>query len=228
MGPSKAAVVADRLIQQFNPTTIVNIGIAGSMEDGVLVGDVIVAEQTDAYLESSKAVENAGHNGFDFKLSGDPYKSSPDYIAHARNLEFAYPMSAQNWANICAQSLEDLIDESIRSKLFSKGLARQKPQIYIGNIASGSIVGGTSFFVNWLKNSRDRKYLALEMESAGVMTAAHTRSISTLIIRGISDYCDKRKKSLDRIGNGGLRRYAMGNAIALFWVLMDLQLIRHR
>ena len=88
------------------------------------------------------------------------------------------------------------------------------------------MVGRTTFFVDWLKNRRDRKYLALEMESAGIMTAAHTRATSTLIIRGISDYCDDRKKELDKIGNGVLRRYAMSNAIALLWTLIDLSLVK--
>ncbi len=63
------------------------------------------------------------------------------------------------------------------------------------------------------------------MESAGVLNAAHKRAVSSLIIRGISDYSDDRKEKLDEIGRGTFRRYAMNNALALLWLLMDLQLI---
>ncbi len=48
----------------------------------------------------------------------------------------------------------------------------------------------------------DRRFAALEMEGAGVACAADTRQPATpfLIIRGISDYWDERKKTLDRTG----------------------------
>ena len=43
----------------------------------------------------------------------------------------------------------------------------------------------------------------------------------TLIIRGISDYGDKRKKQLDKVGEGALRRYAMRNATRLLFQLLE-------
>ena len=45
-----------------------------------------------------------------------------------------------------------------------------------------------------------RSLIAIEIESAGVLTAAHIRPTKTLVIRGISDYSNHRKKQLDRIG----------------------------
>jgi nucleoside phosphorylase len=56
MGLSRAALVGDRLIAEFSPRTIVNIGLAGSMDADALVGDVIVAEQSDDYLAAAKAI----------------------------------------------------------------------------------------------------------------------------------------------------------------------------
>ena len=87
MGPTDAGMVGDRLIAQFNPGTIVSIGIAGSMDKDVLVGDVVVADQTDEYLASSKAIETEDKQGWDFQYSGNPYKSDPAYVAHAVNLK---------------------------------------------------------------------------------------------------------------------------------------------
>lgn len=226
MGTSKAALVGDRLIQQFKPGTIMNIGIAASMDRYVRVGDIVIAAQVDEYLHSAKAIADSNSITFQFQLSGDPYKSSPDYVSHARNLEFAYVEATQNWHSGCLKQLAELMAVGKRDELLKKDLIRAKPQIHVGNIASGQIVGATEIFIRWLKENRDRKYLALEMEAAGVMSAAHTRSTPNLVIRGISDYGDDRKEELDQIDEGVLRRYAMNNVITLLWTFIDLQLIR--
>ena len=100
------------------------------------------------------------------------------------------------------------------------------PGIHTGHIASGPIVGATNQFVQWLKEKRDRKLVALEMESVGVMNAAHKRAYQfTNYSRNFSDYSDERKTKLDEISGGALRRYAMNNALALLWVLMDLRFL---
>ena len=78
-------------------------------------------------------------------------------------------------------------------------------------------------FVRWVKR-KDRKCLALDMESGGVLAAIYEKAgpARSLVLRGISDYGDDRKQELDRIGEGGLRRYAMCNAIRLLWRLLGV------
>ncbi len=229
MGTGKAALIGDRLMHQYRPRTIVNIGIAGSMDDEVLVGDVLVAEQADDYFYAARAVAGKGEHNFDFRLSGDPYKSSLSHVNHAKHLRYAHPLAAKTWFNVCSHRLIESLDKDAREKILGANLIRATPEIQIGNIASGPIVGTSDAFVDWLKQQRDRKYLALEMEAAGVLSAAHARSSTeTLIIRGISDYSDARKQELDRIGERALRRYAMNNAIDLLWTYLDLRLISSR
>ena len=225
MGPTDAGMVGDRLIAQFNPVTIVSIGIAGSMDKDVLVGDVVVADQTDEYLASSKAIETKDKQDWDFQFSGNPYKSDPAYVAHAMHLKYAHTGATQNWEDLCKRKLLEWLGSVSTEDLMSEHLIGKVPGIHTGHIASGPIVGAANQFVQRLKERRDRKFLALEMESAGVLNAAHKRAVSSLIIRGISDYSDERKTKLDEIGSGALRRYAMNNALALLWVLMDLRLI---
>ena len=84
-------------------------------------------------------------------------------------------------------------------------------------------MGGSVAFKTWLKH-RDRSYLALEMESMGVLSAIYkaTPATGSLVLRGVSDYGDERKKELDAIGKGSLRQYAMHNALQLLWKLMEL------
>lgn len=225
MGPTDAVVVADRLIAQFNPETIVSIGIAGSMDQAILVGDIVVADQTDEYLATSKAIETTDKNDWDIQFSGNPYKSDPAYVAHAANLRYAHVEVAQGWESMSKRKLLEWIGTISTEDLIRQHLIGDVPRIHTGHIASGHIVGAANQFVQWLKERRDRKFLALEMESVGVLNAAHKRAVSSLIIRGISDYSDERKKTLDELGRGALRRYAMNNALALLWVLMDLRLI---
>ncbi len=225
MGPTDAGMVGDRLIAQFNPTTIVSIGIAGSMDKDVLAGDVVVADQTDEYLASSKALEAKDKQDWDIQFSGNPYKSDPAYVAHAMHLKYAHTGAARNWEDSSWRKLSEWIGSVSTEALISQRLIGKVPGIHTGHIASGPIVGAANQFVQWLKERRDRKFLALEMESGGVLNAAHKRAVSSLIIRGISDYSDERKTKLDEIGRGALRRYAMNNALALLWVLMDLRLI---
>ena len=58
-----------------------------------------------------------------------------------------------------------------------------------------------------------------------MLLAAQTRTMPkrALAIRGISDLGDDRKKELDAIEDGLLRRYAMRNAVRLLWALMDAE-----
>jgi len=225
MGPTDAGITGDRLIAQFNPTLIVSIGIAGSMDKDVLVGNVVVADQTDEYLASSKATATKDKQDWDVQFSGNPYKSDPAYVAHATNLKYANQDATRNWQRAGKEKLQEWIGLDSSNELVHEHLIGDVPEIHTGHIASGPIVGAANQFVQWLKEKHDRKLLALEMESVGVLNAAHKRAVSSLIIRGISDYSDERKSKVDEIGAGALRRYAMNNALRLLWVLMDLQLI---
>lgn len=225
MGPELAALAGDRLIHKFKPAAIVNIGIAGSTDKDVYLGDIVVAEQTDNYLHSAKAIDNEDLFTFNFELSGDPYKTSPQYLNHVRHLRYAYPVDFDNWVCGCVNTKIDLLNEDDSSLLVEKDILREKPELHTGHIASGSIVGASKYFKKWLLDKRDRKYLAIEMESSGVLCAAYTRAIHTLVIRGISDTGNEMKAELDQIDKGAVRRYAMINATKFLWILLDLNFL---
>ena len=97
-----------------------------------------------------------------------------------------------------------------------------------GHLASGPTVGAAPAFKDWLK-TRDRKYLALEMETGGLMAAVYEQADPkrTLILRGISDDGDEHKEELDKMGEGAFRRYAMHNAIQLLWRFFDAGILPH-
>ena len=89
------------------------------------------------------------------------------------------------------------------------------------------LVGAAQELTHWLRSSRDRNLKALDMESAGLVASAFKRVNPTrpLVLRGISDYGDERKATLDSLGEGSLRRLAMHNATALLWTLLRTRVL---
>jgi len=222
MGAIKASLATDRFISKWNPQTIIMLGIAASLSDDASVGDVIVASQVDAYLENAKAVPAANQDGYTFKLSGEVYRSSADLLQSVRNFEFAHRKLFLAWQQQCKDELERLLSQDHLETSLASGLLCSHVKLIDGHVASGPAVGATRTFTDWLKE-RDRKYLALEMEAAGLMAAVyeHANPKKTMVIRAISDYGDERKTELDKKGEGIFRRYAIRNSIQLLLSFLD-------
>jgi nucleoside phosphorylase len=220
MGHSKAGLAAQKLIHDYKPHTLVILGLAASLSADIKLGDAVVADVVDAYMENSRA---EGQDAFVLKFGGEPYRSSADWVKHALNFRFAFRENFKSWQEQSATELLRVIpDEGHLLKLVADGTIRERVDIFIGHLASGSTVGASTAFTAWLKG-RDRKYIALEMESAGVMAAAWdaVRPVQTLVLRAISDFGDERKAALDQINGGAFRRYAIRNAIHLLWHFLD-------
>jgi nucleoside phosphorylase/HEAT repeat protein len=228
VGANKAGLITQRLITDWEPNTLVMMGIAASLDKDVRLGDVVVASQVDAYLENSKAVKADAYDGFSFTLGGEVYRNTANLINYVRNFEFVHANSFRSWLQSCSKELRELVDGEVLGDLVSKGLVREPVQLFDGHLASGSTVGAAEAFTRWLK-TRDRKYLALEMEAAGLMSAVYESTLikETLILRGISDYGDERKAELDAVKGGGLRRYAMRNVLGLLWNFFELKAFPH-
>jgi nucleoside phosphorylase len=200
------------------------LGIAAGSHSDVRVGDVVIASQVDNYLDSAKAQPGQAPGAFEFSLGGKAYQADFDFLTQVRNFEFVQLQAFTHWHQASARDLTELVPkEKVRTALVEKGLVRGTPSMMDAHLASGPVVGAAQQFTEWLRKSRDRNLKALEMESAGLMDAAMKRvePARTLIIRGISDYGDQRKKQLDKVGEGALRRYAMRNATRLLFQLME-------
>jgi uncharacterized protein YjbI with pentapeptide repeats/nucleoside phosphorylase len=227
MGATDAALASSDLMHLFNPTTIVSIGIAGSLDKDVKVGDAIVAENAIDFIRAAKAIDAIENGGdFDLELAPDSYRATPKYTRLAKNLAFAYSQANEEWLTRARHNCENLVEDTKREELVRKGLIEKQPKLHTGSIATSPWVVATQRSVEWLRRRVDRKCLAVEMEATGVMKVASHRSASTLIIKGVSDYSDERKSELDRTGGGALRRSAMSHAVALLWPLMDDNLIQ--
>ena len=219
MGPTQTSLATQRLGHLYNPDTVVMLGIAGGISTDVRLGDVVVASQVEAYLENSKAV---GKDEFSFEVSGEAYRPTASLVTFSANFPFAHGAEFQRWQQRCAEVLTSLFpNQEYLDLLITRDLIRTTPHLICGHIASGPTVGAAESFITWLK-IKNRKYIALEMEAAGLLAAVHeeVNPRRTLVIRAISDYGDERKSELDKTNAGAFRKYAIRNAIALLWTFL--------
>ncbi len=228
MGAVKAGLLTQRLISQWKPRTLVMLGIAAALSKDVHIGDVVIASQVDAYMENAKAIPAKGRNRYVFEFSGEVYRSSSDLLHAVRNFEFVHGNLFQDWRVHCERELQQLVPKESLEQLIASKRLRDQVQMVDGHLASGPTVGAAPAFKDWLK-TRDRKYLALEMEAAGLMAAVYDQADPEriLVLRAISDDGDERKEDLDKMGEGAFRRYAMHNAIRLLWRFFDAGILPH-
>lgn len=214
MGGENASIQTSKLLATYNCSIIINIGIAGALNKDVNVGDIVIADQVESYQKVSKAVQKKDNTTFKLELSGESFKSTRKIVEEIDRLEFQFSKNYIAWKDECSKYLNSILDNDIITELLEKKLILPSPIAQKGHVASGDTVASSQEFVKLLK-TKDRKYLAIEMEAGGVLNTIEKlfSEVNSLIIRGISDLADERKEELDQIGDGALREYAMHNAV---------------
>jgi nucleoside phosphorylase len=232
MGPTQTGLAAQTLGTLYDPDTFVMLGIAAGISTDVRLGDVVIASQVEAYMENSKAVgkENPSETtaeGFSFEISGETYRTTASLVTFSQHFPFVHGPEFQRWQGVCASELSTLFpNQDSLDELLAKDAIRKSPHLLSGHIASGPTVGAAESFIRWLK-TKNRKYLALEMEAAGLLAAVNEEANPkrTLVIRAVSDYGDDRKGELDKTNSGAFRRYAIRNAISLLWTFLEANVL---
>jgi len=220
-GAIRALQATRDLIDEYSPSIIVNIGIAGSIDSDILLCDVIVGTQITDYLHDSKATTTG--ETWEFQLSGDPYPIAFGLLTQALNFEFEYPAAYKQWITHASVFETDILKPELKIELVNKGAIRNYPDSIEAKIASGPTVGASVAFSKWLQAKCDRSYKVLEMESAGVAAATTLTAspVPTLVIRGISDFGDERKNDLENESGGTIRTVAMANATYFLMALLE-------
>jgi nucleoside phosphorylase len=222
MGPTRTGVIAEKMLGAWRPSTVVMLGIAGGIHKDIHLGDVVIATQVNNYLEGAKAVDRAV--SAPFERSSDSFQATAQLADRVRNFEFSHAAAYATWQQRTQTRAAALPPKAL--ELVREGLLRHNAETREGHIASGPVVVGSTTFASWIKEA-DRSCLAVEMEAAGMMIAAHLDpgKVNTLVLRGISDFADERKSLLDQIGGGALRTLAMRNAVSFFWALLESGLL---
>ncbi|MBD3211383.1 MAG: hypothetical protein GF311_02155 [Candidatus Lokiarchaeota archaeon] len=217
-GINRTIHLIDVALSYFNVDMIVMIGIAGGIGDDLKLGDLIIPETVIEYEADSKAVEDENMK--------KPYlvERSPKHWSINDNiLNFI-----RNFSNIekeLYKNYQDQVKKFVSSLTLEENLmvhVTTDPKYLTNKLLSGNIVGTATEFINEIK-SIDRKIIGIEMEAAGALRAASELStnVPTLIIRGISDFADDRKKEFDNIQKGIFRELAARNASLFFLTIIQ-------
>ena len=157
------------------------------------------------------------------EYSGNNWRIQNALIECIRHFEFSEQKSIYNdWRINIAENYN-----FSTFKTYKKNNASAEPNYFIGHIASSNtVVASTSYKIEL--RGIDRKFLAVEMEAAGVARACQDRKkpVPFLMIRGISDFSDERKKILDKVQKGIFREYAMYSAIKFFLSLVKIRCMK--
>ncbi len=211
MGGIRTSTAVAHLFGAWDVTTVCIVGLAGSMDSDVMLGDLVIATTIDNYLESGKVL---GDDTPLLSLSGDVYRASESIVARTRTWQFSHLQSFEGWQRETRQHRS----EALGATGAAEDHLRSEPMIWHGHLASGPIVVDSAVFRRRLLERRDRKFLAVEMESGGLAVAVHVLKPTSniLVVRGISDDAQD-KAEIDRAWAGSIRAYAMRNAVSLLW-----------
>lgn len=219
MGNNSAAVAAASLLSEFSQIEdILLVGIAGGIpnldaaraktkcDDHVRKGDLVISDQVLQY-DMIKLEEDKQEN-----RSKSPQPSAR-LIAAVNKLDQETSVGQHKWEKyLVGNSLPKNWKRPRRDHLYNFEFDEHQgfritetkiqhprqdrrrggyPYVHRGTIGSANIL---------LKNSRVRdalkkahKIRAIEMEGSGIADAAWTFNVGYLIVRGICDYCDRKK-----------------------------------
>jgi nucleoside phosphorylase len=213
IGPLPTLQATMRLLVYADIKLLLLLGVAGSLDADVRIGDVVIADDINEYMARAKAVPSS--QGFEMCHSGRHTRLDFRMREALTHFDLSGSPALERWRS---QNSEDYALIAFPEKTT---LCNPVPQIHIGPIASGDIVGSASAFVAALKRI-DRKFIAIDMEAAGIAKAATERltPVPFLVIRGISDSGDEQKGIRDGQGAGVWRRYSTRNALRLLKALL--------
>jgi len=199
-GNQAAAALTGQAIDAFNPNLVLFVGVAGSLVESVSLGDVVAATRVDTY-----------HGG---KVVARRFLARPVTWPAAWRLDQAARQVRREgrWVTRLTEP------------------PSPPPEVHLKPILAGEVVLDS-------RESRLYKFLrehyndavAVEMEGAGLATAAHASgAVPAMIVRGISDLAGGAKAATDAVGwQPQAARHAAAFAIELL-VALDPETLPRR
>lgn len=210
MGRTNAAVAAAAALNEFHVGLIISLGIAGGLSGDLHLGDVCYSGGIIDVLDNIKTVD-AAHGAIDQAFSPTHYSTDTE-ITVALNLIRVMPGLRKIY-------MQWQIDREAHANallpiaIVGRGGIKEtigKPATKNGAIACGTVSKSDQY--NEKLFDIDRKILAIDTESGGIFSEARRAQTSALTIRGISDYADGSKNSLEVDTGGKIRLIAASNA----------------
>lgn len=219
-GNNQSALTTTRLAYEFeNLSHVILCGMAGGApnpnkpEQDVHRGDVVVS--TEGVFQYD-FVKEYGPWDINPEMIEKRVNCSPALVAVANRLKFAWGIRKKpKWPTYASDGLKLIKTQSFMQKFerptsidvlyeFDEESKRGKPVERVTDRANGvprvffAAIGSAN---RVLRNHIRRDYLrdnwgilAIEMEAAGVATAAETLDLQYIVVKGIADYCDPEKE----------------------------------
>jgi nucleoside phosphorylase len=192
-GNVSAATMATELTSSLHPRLVVMVGIAAGMRGKCLIGDVVLSERVTAY-ESAAIVAHGGVCGWlrrSLGLRATRLEPRPEMyrLAHAIEQDvtaYLAPMDALTSrlaVSLSALGVSAPTGDDIASKV----------QPRLATIASGEKLLRDPSVLAGLRGELHGRIELGEMEAAGIAEACRRLRTDFLIVRGVSDFGDKKK-----------------------------------
>lgn len=218
VGIAPAQTATHHIIKHLQPGLVINLGISGMLSGDLRIGDVVVPQHVQnfsAHMKASLDYSGDASTLDALQLGGYGFPTDRELADALTNVEFSMKAEFRGWQEDGRKRLAARLSKKQWRELQKQRLLRDLPQLLSGSAAAGDFVVKSGAFKERVKSS-NTKFVACDMESAGVMAAIydcpHNDRPRALVIRAISDPADERKKELENIEEGLLRRWAMTNA----------------
>ena len=204
MGQAWSGVFASEALRIWKPANVVHVGIAGTLDKDVALGDVIVPAEVVGY-DVGDAVDTPKGPNIKFRSTGGQTDFGLLGSAHALQDNAAEYKAWQDEAAALSEAGQD-----------------RKPSVHVGAkqiLASGNFVVKSADFGEKLQTTRNQKITAVDMEAKGLFNAIRLAADkpATLILRGISDRADKEKGQIDAATKGAFRESSVLSVAADIW-----------
>jgi nucleoside phosphorylase len=231
MGNGPAQDLTTELIDLIAPDMVFGVGIAGSLDADLMLGDVACARIVSDIIDAAKIGDPRSFDGrppkqYELYVVSRSIDAFKPYVAFYSAAEFLDPVGFSNWQERCRKRASEIgcskekacakppsTEPAAREEYLRFLSQRDWPKAHTGRFASGVVLSSEAFEVK----RQGREYNVIETEAAGIARACTNglRPTPFAILRGISDYAGGQKGELQTTSFGAWRRLAVFNALEL-------------
>ena len=209
MGVDRARTSTAAVVAEMKVRLVANIGIAGRIADWLSIGDVVVPREVLDFCTGGKIAGDPAHTLYKHRPKSKPVTSSLVGLAETHLQKDSRLMAS--------------INQDLKSRFSNPALWPNGPiKLVVAPLAcTPFVVANEEFRKSFAEAHRDAA--ALEMESAGVMTALEGTGVEFVSVRGISDGADFHKAELELNFNDENRRFALVSACSALEAMLILR-----
>ena len=199
MGNGPAMETALLAGTQLRARSVLCAGIGGSLRsDDLRLGEIAVSRRIFDIADAAKLKDRG--RSYQLLTVSRPLVPTAKIVALAQSIETLDPPGFKEWKQGC------------QARLAQKGLQPPDsdwPRVECCDFATGLVVASDNFDLT----STNRELKIIETEASGIGRAAGFLESPFAVIRGISDYADKNKGSLQKDSKNAWRNVAAHNAL---------------